>query len=68
MTVPDQFYLDQAAECARSAAGATLSNQREKYLRAQAAWEALANRNQYVRAARERREAVKDAGSISEMD
>lgn len=43
MASPIDFYLEQAADCARQAAGATLDNQRDKYLQAQAAWQALAD-------------------------
>ena len=57
MSVSSQFYLTQVAQCARSAAGASLSNERDKYLRAQAAWQVLADRELGIRAARDQREA-----------
>ena len=66
MSVPDEFYHEQAALCAQSAAESTLSNQREKYLRAQAAWQALADRDKNIRAVRDRREAARLAQEIAE--
>lgn len=57
MSLPSQFYLAQAALCARSAAETPLLNQRDKYLRAQTAWQALADRELGIKAAREQREA-----------
>ena len=38
------FYLEQAALCGKAADAATLANQREKFLTAQKAWQALAAR------------------------
>jgi hypothetical protein len=43
MVTDKTFCLAQAAACGRSAGEATLSNQRNKFLAAQAAWTALAN-------------------------
>ena len=57
MSVSSQFYKGQAAMCARSAAGAILANERDKYLRAEAAWQALADREAGIRVARAQREA-----------
>ena len=59
MTVSGQFFLNQASSCATSAAGSKLANQRETYLRAQAAWQALADREFGLKAARAQREADK---------
>ena len=59
MTVSGQFFLTQASSCATSAAGSKLANQRETYLRAQAAWQALADREFGLKAARAQREADK---------
>jgi hypothetical protein len=59
MSTPGEFYTAQAASCAKSATDTPLPNLREKYLRAQAAWQALADREIGVRAAREQREAEK---------
>jgi hypothetical protein len=44
MSAASTFYLAQAALCAKAAAAATLPNQRERALRAQEAWQALADR------------------------
>ena len=69
MTVSGQFFLTQASSCATSAAGSTLTNQRETYLRAQAAWQALADREFGLKAARAQREADKaDADARSGPD
>ena len=40
MSTPGEFYTAQAASCAKSATDTPLPNLREKYLRAQAAWQA----------------------------
>lgn len=40
------FYLEQAALCGQAAEAATLDNQREKFLTAQKAWQALAVRGE----------------------
>lgn len=61
MSASCQFYLDQAALCAQSAARATLANQRETYVRAGAAWQALADREIDIATAREKRDAEKVA-------
>lgn len=61
MTVPFDFYSEQAAKCARSAAEATLDNQRETFLRSEKAWQVLADRTAATAAARAAREA--NAGS-----
>ena len=57
MSVSTQFYLDQAAECGRNAQRATLQNQREVQLKAQAAWQAMAERAIKTAAERDRRDA-----------
>jgi hypothetical protein len=64
MSASSQFYIDQAALCAKSAAGATLANQRETYMRAGAAWQALADRENDIAVAREKRDAEKVARQI----
>lgn len=61
MAATTQFYLDQAAQCAREASAAGLANQRETLLRAEAAWLAMAARTSKVSSERERREAAKSA-------
>ena len=59
MSVASQFYSDQAKACALSAASSRLPNQRETFLRAEAAWQAMADRAQRVSTEREQREADK---------
>ena len=66
MTVSGQFYLAQVATCARSAANATLTNERDKYLRAQAAWQTLADRERDNKVARDQREAER-ASQVAEI-
>lgn len=51
----DQFYRNQAKACAEAAEGAQLDNQREKYLSAQRAWEALADRSEKIQTDRDKR-------------
>ena len=43
MPQPISFFLEQAANCGSAAAAATLVHERDKYLVAQAAWQALAD-------------------------
>jgi hypothetical protein len=64
MSASCQFYLDQAALCAKSAERATLDNQRATYVRAGAAWQALADREIEITTAREKRDAEKVARQI----
>lgn len=64
MSASCQFYLDQAALCAKSAERATLANQRETFTRAGAAWQALADREIEITVAREKRDAEKVARQI----
>lgn len=51
------FYRNQAESCAKAAAEAILENQRDKFLQAQAAWQALADKTAMVQAQAARREA-----------
>jgi hypothetical protein len=52
-------YLDaQASHFARKAADAVLANQREMFLRAGAAWQALADQERATKAERDRRNGV----------
>lgn len=44
MSATSDFYLARAAECARDAEDAELANVRERCLRAEAAWRAMAER------------------------
>lgn len=48
MTVPLDFYLEQAAKCAKSAEECMLPNQREIFLRSASAWQAMADRKRSV--------------------
>jgi hypothetical protein len=57
MSVSTQFYLDQAAKCAREAGDALLPNRREVLIRAQASWQAMADKAIRVAAERDKREA-----------
>lgn len=44
MSTTSDFYLSRADECARDAAATKLDNVRERYLRSEAAWRAMADR------------------------
>lgn len=55
MAVAKSFYTDQANACSRAASETDLPMLREKYERAGAAWLTLANRENEIAAARERR-------------
>jgi hypothetical protein len=44
MSVTSDFYLTRATECANEAAATRLENVRERCLRSEAAWLAMANR------------------------
>jgi hypothetical protein len=57
MAAPHTFYLEQAENCGKAADKAILPNEREKFLRAQASWEALANKSAKALADRAEREA-----------
>jgi len=59
MSASGKFYLAQAALCALNAEQTALANQRDKYLRAQLAWQALADREIGIVAARDLRDAEK---------
>ena len=61
MSTHHQFYLDRAADARRDADAATLSNVRERCLRAAAAWDDMANRvarTERMRAETETRKAA----------
>lgn len=51
------FYARQAENCGKAAAAATLNNERDKFLQAQAAWQALADKTAMVQAQAAKREA-----------
>ncbi len=59
MSVSANFYLTQVESCAKSARDAKLDNERDRYLRSQDAWQALADKEIRVRAARAERDAEK---------
>ena len=61
MSVSGKFYLAQVAICERAAEDTVLANQRDKYLRAKAAWQALADRENDIAEARVQREADRAA-------
>jgi len=54
MALSSDFYLARAAECARDAEQADLANVRERCLRSEAAWRAMAERVLKTEAARTR--------------
>ena len=62
MSATTDFYLARAADCARDAAAATLDNVRERNLRAEAAWLAMANKLMRGEQMRAQREAEKAEG------
>ena len=61
MSTQLDFYLTRAAEAKRDAAAATLSNVRERCLRAEAAWSEMAARVERGERMRARSEAEKAA-------
>ena len=59
MASESDFYLRQAENCAKLADAALLPNRREIHLRAQAAWQALADKRLLTEAQRARLDAQK---------
>ncbi len=55
------LYAARAAECREQAAAATLDNVRDRCLRAESAWTAMADRSARTEVARDSREAAADA-------
>lgn len=55
MRATSDFFETQIGMCARQAAEAVLTNQRDMFLRAQAAWQALADKEQLAQAERGKR-------------
>jgi hypothetical protein len=53
------FYVQQAQNCEKAAAQATLDNERDKFLQAQAAWQSLADASARVQAEAAKREAAR---------
>ena len=65
MSTHHQFYLDRAADARRDADAATLTNVRERCLRAAAAWDDLANRVARTERMRAETEAKKAAEALA---
>ena len=63
MSSTSDFYLARADECARDAAATALENVRERYLRSEAAWRAMADRHIRGETMRKTLEAEKAAAS-----
>jgi hypothetical protein len=61
MSTHYQFYMDRAADARRDAEAATLTNVRERCLRAAAAWEDMASRVARTERMRAETEAKKAA-------
>lgn len=61
MSAASDFYLERAADCARDAGKAELANVRDRFLSAEAAWRAMAERILSTEAARDRNAAEKAA-------
>ena len=64
MSATSDFYLAQAAENARAAAATQLDNVRERCLRSEAAWLAMADRLLRNEAARDQQAADKAAMQV----
>jgi hypothetical protein len=67
MSVLSDTYLAHAKQCARDAREATLENVRERSLRAEAAWRAMADRAISIDQARLRHQ-VEKAQSLASTD
>lgn len=55
MRATSLFYATQIDQCARAAADAVLDNQRTMFLRAQAAWQILADKENSTQSERDKR-------------
>lgn len=55
MRATSLFYATQIDQCARAAADAVLDNQRVMFLRAQAAWQLLADKETSTQSERDKR-------------
>jgi hypothetical protein len=64
MSVTSRFYSDRADECANEAANSPLENVRDRCLRSEAAWRAMANR--LIRAERMRDQQVAEKAARTE--
>jgi hypothetical protein len=67
MATESEFYLKQAESCARQAEASLLPNQRGLHLRAQAAWQALADRRLLTETQRAQIDAEKRQAPEPEM-
>lgn len=64
MSQSGAYFLSQAETCAEAARTSPLPQLRDKYLRAQVAWQALADKEDQIRDARERRIAERLAVAV----
>ncbi|TZG29303.1 hypothetical protein [Sphingomonas montanisoli] len=64
MSSTSDFYLARAEECAREAERAQLDNVRERHLRAEKAWRALAEQLLFADRLRQAREAEPKTASV----
>jgi hypothetical protein len=62
MSTDSELYRTRAAQCREEAAAATLDNVRDRCLRAEAAWVAMAERGERAAAMREAREKTSVEG------
>ncbi len=60
MSATSDFYLTQAEKCASDAAATTLTQVRDRNLRAEAAWRSMAEKILLTEETRARRDAAKD--------
>ena len=60
MSATSDFYLTQAEKCASEAAATTLTQVRDRNLRAAAAWRSMAEKILLTEQSRARRDAAKD--------
>lgn len=60
MSATSDFYLTQADKCASEAAATTLTQVRDRNLRAAAAWRSMAEKILLTEQSRARRDAAKD--------
>lgn len=68
MSATSDFYLARADECARDAQEAKLANVRERSLRSEAAWRAMAERVLKNEATRDRNIAEKAAAEQAALE
>lgn len=63
-----QLYAQRAAECRDQAEAATLDNVRDRCLRAEAAWTAMAQRSRRTESARDTRDAASASALKASVD